>query len=182
MPPVETAIGTPAKPAGDLRVYSPKASARKLHQRMQQMKNPSTEHSAPRGVRRFPGASSVASALGIRSGATPRGPFHTNIHSFRHHSKPDISTLLALGHFYFALTEQGCGLSLVECPTNSWTCIGKRGIIVHAPRRGSSRPVTGSAQRTPRLGASLGNSTADRTALPHYLGPCRWQDGDDDRR
>ena len=50
------------------------------------------------------GASPVASALGIRSGATPRGPIHTNTTPSIFPSKQDISTLHGLGHFYFALT------------------------------------------------------------------------------
>ncbi len=53
----------------------------------------------------FFGASPVvASALGIRSGATPRGRIHTTTPSPAGPSKQDISTLLGIGHFYFALT------------------------------------------------------------------------------
>ena len=53
----------------------------------------------------FFGASPVvASALGIRSGATPRGLTHTTTPVPAHPSKQDISTLLGIGHFYFALT------------------------------------------------------------------------------
>ena len=50
------------------------------------------------------GACPVASALGIRLGATPRGPYQTNMASPARQSKQDISTLLGIGHFYFALT------------------------------------------------------------------------------
>ena len=50
------------------------------------------------------GASPIASALGIRLGATPREHIHPNSQLRRHPTKPDISTLLGLGHFYFALT------------------------------------------------------------------------------
>ena len=72
MRPAEKTKGKPGRPRPAIfRVYSPKASARKLHQRIRETKNPSTELTAPRGVRRFSGASSVASALGIRLGATP---------------------------------------------------------------------------------------------------------------
>jgi hypothetical protein len=54
----------------------------------------------------FFGASSVvASALGIRSGATPRGRVHTTTPRPAGPSKQDISTLLGIGHFYFALTR-----------------------------------------------------------------------------
>jgi hypothetical protein len=53
----------------------------------------------------FFGASPVvASALGIRSGATPRGPIHVTTPLRNDTLKPDISTLPELGHFYFALT------------------------------------------------------------------------------
>jgi hypothetical protein len=56
----------------------------------------------------FFGASPVvASALGIRLGATPRGRFHPNIYLSALPRKADISTLLGIGHFYFALTW-GC--------------------------------------------------------------------------
>src|SRR4051812_43067010 len=111
----ETAKGKPGQTRPAIsRVYSPKTSARKLHQRMREVKNPSTERSAPRGVCRFSGASPVASALGIRSGATPRGLIHPNIHSQVQPSKPDISTLLGLGHFYFALTGDESAESRVK--------------------------------------------------------------------
>src|SRR5271157_1113481 len=53
----------------------------------------------------FFGASSVvASALGIRSGATPRGRIYSNPTPSALLRKADISTLLGIGHFYFALT------------------------------------------------------------------------------
>jgi hypothetical protein len=52
------------------------------------------------------GASPVASALGIRLGATPRGLHQPNMASPARLSKQDISTLLGLGHFNFALTWQ----------------------------------------------------------------------------
>ena len=51
------------------------------------------------------GASPVASALGIRLGATPRGPTHPNMPFSTRPSKPDISTWHRLGHFYLALTQ-----------------------------------------------------------------------------
>ena len=54
----------------------------------------------------FFGASPVvASALGIRSGATPRGRIHSKPHPSALPRKEDISTLLGIGHFYFALTH-----------------------------------------------------------------------------
>src|ERR1035437_3086350 len=53
----------------------------------------------------FFGASPVvASALGIRSGATPHGRHQRTMDLPDLPSKQDISTLLGIGHFYFALT------------------------------------------------------------------------------
>jgi hypothetical protein len=53
----------------------------------------------------FFGASPVVtSALGIRSGATPGGRIHSKPHPSALPRKEDISTLLGIGHFYFALT------------------------------------------------------------------------------
>src|SRR3954452_8928785 len=52
------------------------------------------------------GATSVASALGVRSGATPGGHDHHNIHSRFRTLKPDISKWQAIGHFYLALTPR----------------------------------------------------------------------------
>ena len=55
----------------------------------------------------FFGASPVvASALGIRPGATPRGRIHSKPHPSALPRKEDISTLLGIGHFYFALTPR----------------------------------------------------------------------------
>src|ERR1017187_9238718 len=51
------------------------------------------------------GANSVASALGIRSGATPFGHDHTNTTLQQPLSKPDISIWQRRGHFYLALTD-----------------------------------------------------------------------------
>jgi hypothetical protein len=64
----------------------------------------------PSGVTRgfvadFFGANPVASALGIRSGATPRGRIHCNIRSSALPAKEDISTWQKRGHFYLALTS-----------------------------------------------------------------------------
>jgi hypothetical protein len=51
------------------------------------------------------GASPVASALDPRLGRDPATDrFHTNMSSSSVSSKPDISTLRRIGHFYFALT------------------------------------------------------------------------------
>src|ERR1017187_5981895 len=61
----------------------------------------------------FFGASPVvASALGIRSGATPRGRIHSKPHPTALPRKEDISTLLGIGHFYFALTRSNARPSI----------------------------------------------------------------------
>ena len=55
----------------------------------------------------FFGASPVvASALGIRSGATPRGQNQPNIALPGRPPEQDISTLPGIGRFYFALTAR----------------------------------------------------------------------------
>lgn len=52
------------------------------------------------------GASPVASALNLpRERDSPENRNHTNMHSPPTASKPDISTLQGIGHFYFALTN-----------------------------------------------------------------------------
>jgi hypothetical protein len=50
------------------------------------------------------GATSVASALSIRAGATPHGPIHPNMLLSVNPSKEDISTWQESGRFYSALT------------------------------------------------------------------------------
>jgi hypothetical protein len=55
----------------------------------------------------FFGASSVASALGFRSGATPHECLQPNIHSSALPHKEDISIWQKSGHFYLALTWVG---------------------------------------------------------------------------
>jgi hypothetical protein len=54
------------------------------------------------------GASPVASASGIRKGATPFGLIHPNTRSRNRLLSQDISTWQEAGHFYLALT---CGAS-----------------------------------------------------------------------
>jgi hypothetical protein len=100
----QKAKGAPGKTS--LAVFAfdqPKASAQKLHQTIPPNENPSQQNQE--GLDRFFGASSVASALGVCSGATPHKPNQSNILFQIVPPKPDISTLLGLGHFYFALTE-----------------------------------------------------------------------------
>jgi hypothetical protein len=49
--------------------------------------------------------------LGIRSGATPHGRFHCIPSPSALPRKEDISTLLGIGHFYFALTRGPVSIS-----------------------------------------------------------------------
>ena len=63
----------------------------------------------------FFGASPVvASALGIRSGATPGGRIHPNIRPSTLPCKEDISTWQTTGHFYLALTAVGTPYSTTK--------------------------------------------------------------------
>jgi len=97
-----------AKPARrSLAFTKPKASAPKLHHPdvvKSKSKTPEQRRSRVLELPISNGASPVASALGIRLGATPRGPHQPNMTSPGHLSKQDISTLPGIGHFYFALT------------------------------------------------------------------------------
>jgi len=64
----------------------------------------------------FFGASPVvASALGIRLGATPRGRNYTNTHSWHHTAEGDILTLLEKGTFSFCLDTP----AVAEAPVNA---------------------------------------------------------------
>src|ERR1700682_5240544 len=97
-----------AKPARrSLAFIKPKASAPKLHHpdvATSKSKTPEQRRSRVLDLPISNGASPVASALGIRLGATPRGPHQPNMTSPGRPSKQDISTLPGIGHFYFALT------------------------------------------------------------------------------
>ena len=110
----ERQIERRAKPARrSLAFTKPKASARKLHHpdvAKSKSKTPEQQRSRVLVLPISNGASPVASALGIRLGATPRGPHQPNMASPGGSSKQDISTLLAIGHFYFALTGMLCEL------------------------------------------------------------------------
>ena len=104
----ESQIGRRAKSARRTSAFTkPKASAPKLHHPDVATSKPKTPGQKRSRVLELPisnGASPVASALGIRLGATPRGLHQPNLASPARLSKQDISTLLGLGHFYFALT------------------------------------------------------------------------------
>src|SRR6202142_764892 len=107
----ERQIGGRAKSARRTSAFTkPKASARKLHHPdVAKSKSKTPEQKSSRGLESpiSNGASPVASALGIRLGGTPRGPHQPNMLSPAPPSKQDISTLLGIGHFYFALTGGG---------------------------------------------------------------------------
>src|ERR1700693_4849774 len=107
----ERQIERRAKPARrSLAFTKPKASARKLHhpdvaKSKSKSKTPEQQRSRVLVLPISNGARPVASALGIRLGATPRGPHQLNMASPDRPSKQDISTLLGIGHFYFAFTR-----------------------------------------------------------------------------
>lgn len=110
-----------AKPARrSLAFTKPKASARKLHhpdvaKSKSKSKTPEQRRSRVLDLPISNGASPVASALGFRSGATPGGQHQPNMTFPGRLSKQDISTLLGIGHFYFALTGSS-GPHLVARP------------------------------------------------------------------
>ena len=97
--------GRPGKSARPTSRFKAQGLAPKLHQNDLPKAKPSDVYFAAGGfyADHF-GASSVASALPIRSGATPTEPYHPNIHFLSLTSKPDISTWHRVGHFYLALT------------------------------------------------------------------------------
>ena len=106
-----------AKPRGWCALKKPKASALKLHhpdmaksksKAKSKAKTPKQRRSRVLGLPISNGASPVASVLGIRSGATPRGRIHITMSPLADPSEQDISTLLGIGHFYFALTRVRC--------------------------------------------------------------------------
>src|ERR1019366_5386760 len=94
------------------RLMYPKAAARRLHQSrsVQKNQNPQNGHLMARfdwgfGAICF-GASPVAAVFGSAPGSatSPEHRIHSNPASPADLSKQDISTLLGIGHFYFALT------------------------------------------------------------------------------
>jgi hypothetical protein len=109
-----------AKPARrSSRFMYPKTAARRLHQSRSAMKNqnPQNGHLMARfdwgfGAICF-GASPVAAVFGSAPGSatSPKHRIHSNPNPPTVPSKQDISTLLRIGHFYFALTQIGRGHS-----------------------------------------------------------------------
>ena len=105
-PTERTGKGAPGKSSpADFAFTCPRPPLRSFTKEYSNKKAPLKPLRRQRGLCRFFGANSVASALGIRSGATPCGLIQPNIQLRNTRSKPDILTLLGLGHFYFALTE-----------------------------------------------------------------------------
>src|SRR6202162_2721943 len=127
----ERQIERRAKPARrSLAFTKPKASARKLHhpdvaKSKSKSKTPEQQRSRVLVLPISNGASPVASALGIRLGATPRGPRQLNMASPDRSSKQDISTLLGIGHFYFALTVVS---PLLRCALRSSNLDGRANV------------------------------------------------------
>ena len=100
-----------AKPARrSSRFMYPKTAARRLHQSRSANKNqnPQNGHLMARfdwgfGATCF-GASPVAAVFGSAPGTPPEHRIHSKPNPPTGPSKQAISTLLGLGHFYFALT------------------------------------------------------------------------------
>ena len=106
-PTERTGKGAPGKSSpADFAFTCPRPPLRSFTKEYSNKKAPLKPLRRQRGLCRFFGANSVASALGIRSGATPCGLIQPNIQLRNTRSKPDILTLLGLGHFYFALTAR----------------------------------------------------------------------------
>jgi hypothetical protein len=104
--------GAPGKSSPAAFAFTkPKASALKLHhpdvaKSKSKSKTPELQGSRVPVLPISNGASPIASASGFRLGATPRGPIYPNRPPQNKPAKQDISTLLGLGHFYFALTGE----------------------------------------------------------------------------
>jgi hypothetical protein len=107
------AVGSAKSAQPSSRLLYPKTTAQKLHQNSFILKNQNPQNGQPWA--RFDwgfgtvcfGASPVAAVFGSAPGSatSPKHRTHTNTNFPSTLSKPDISTLHRLGHFYFALTE-----------------------------------------------------------------------------
>src|SRR6266849_4871422 len=127
-----------AKPARrSSRFMDPKTAARGLHQSRSANKNqnPQNGHLMARfdwgfGAICF-GASPVAAVFGSAPGSAtpPEHRIHSNPSSQAALLKQDISTLLGIGHFYFALTccrgNHGKQREDLSCIINDLECAGK---------------------------------------------------------
>src|SRR5579859_184147 len=88
-----------------LALYSPRPSLGDSTQECRCRTKPSAYAIVDRGLSRFFGASPVASAFGIRPGATPAGHPQPNIIFSPIFQKPDISIWQKSGHSYLAATH-----------------------------------------------------------------------------
>jgi len=127
-----------AKPARrSSRFMYPKTAARRLHQSRCDPKNQNPQNGQL--MARFDwglgaicfGASPVAAVFGSAPGSatSPEHRIHSNPNPRICPSKQDISTLLGIGHFYFALTRSFMGgliQSLIELRAET-TCFGNTG-------------------------------------------------------
>ena len=130
-----------AKPARrSSRFMYPKTAARRLHQSRSAMKNqnPQNGHLMARfdwgfGAICF-GASPVAAVFGSAPGSatSPKHRIHSNPAPPAASSKQDISTLLGIGHFYFALTMRAANACCKCCAANS--CCGAGSWLSWPPR------------------------------------------------
>ena len=111
-----TTKGAPGKSGpAVIALTCPRPPLRRFTKECSKVKSPQVPSLEQRGFCRFSGANPIASALGIRSGATPRGLIHPNIQSLTASLKQDISTLPGLGHFYFALTRVESRVAMSSC-------------------------------------------------------------------
>src|ERR1700694_1218898 len=85
---------------------------------LSQNQNPPTALPSEWSGADFSGAIPVASALGAAPGATPPRQLQLTMGGLDGHSKPELSTLLGIGSFYFALT-----LAKItrQCKDRLWT-------------------------------------------------------------
>ena len=128
-----------AKPARrSSRFMDPKAAARRLHQSRcaHKNQNPQNGHLMARfdwgfGAICF-GASPVAAVFGSAPGSAtpPEHRIHSNPSSQAATLKQDISTLLGIGHFYFALTW-----------VRDWLCRSKEFSALRGGASGSDKSI-----------------------------------------
>jgi hypothetical protein len=128
-----------AKPARrSSRFMYPKTAAPRLHQSRSVPKNqnPQNGHLMARfdwgfGAICF-GASPVAAVFGSAPGnaTSPKHRIHSNPAPPAAPSKPDISTLLGIGHFYFALTKRRIETVVVEAIHDELAPLLAQGAIV----------------------------------------------------